>query len=61
MRPTCSAKLAASTDLRATLDAFNPQAPGYKALKAQLAAVRSGQSAEPKLEPKAELRTSRPS
>ena len=39
---------------------FNPQAPGYKALKAQLAAIRSGQSAEPKLEPKAELRASAP-
>ena len=53
-------QLAASTDVRATLDAFNPQAPGYKALKAQLAAIRSGQSAEPKLEPKAELRASAP-
>ena len=40
------------TDVRATLDAFNPQAPGYKALKAQLAAVRNGQSAEPKPEPR---------
>ncbi len=53
-------QLAASTDVRATLDAFNPQAPGYKALKAQLAAIRSGQGAEPKLEPKAELRASAP-
>ena len=35
-------KLADSTDVRATLDAFNPQAPAYKALKAQLADVRSG-------------------
>ena len=35
-------KLAESTDVRATLDAFNPQAPAYKALKAQLADVRSG-------------------
>ena len=43
-------QLAGSTDVRATLDAFNPQAPGYKALKAQLAAVRNGQSAEPKPE-----------
>ncbi len=35
-------KLAESTNVRATLDAFNPQAPAYKALKAQLADVRSG-------------------
>ena len=35
-------KLADSTDVRATLDAFNPQHPAYKALKAQLAAARSG-------------------
>jgi murein L,D-transpeptidase YcbB/YkuD len=35
-------KLAESTDVRATLDAFNPQAPAYKALKAQLADARSG-------------------
>jgi murein L,D-transpeptidase YcbB/YkuD len=53
-------QLAASTDVRATLDAFQPQAPGYKALRAQLAAIRSGQGAEPKFEPKAELRTSAP-
>ncbi len=38
-------KLAESTDVRATLDAFNPQAPAYKALKAQLADARSGKSA----------------
>jgi L,D-transpeptidase YcbB len=44
------AKLAEATDVRAALDAFNPQAPGYKALRAQLAAVRNGQSAEPKPE-----------
>jgi murein L,D-transpeptidase YcbB/YkuD len=35
-------KLAESSNVRATLDAFNPQAPAYKALKAQLADVRSG-------------------
>src|SRR4051812_33759027 len=35
-------KLAESTNVRAMLDAFNPQAPAYKALKAQLADVRSG-------------------
>jgi len=35
-------KLAESTNVRATLDAFNPQAPAYKALKAQLADIRSG-------------------
>jgi L,D-transpeptidase YcbB len=39
-------QLAASTDVHATLDAFNPQAPGYKALKAQLVAVRNGLNAE---------------
>jgi murein L,D-transpeptidase YcbB/YkuD len=41
-------KVLDSTDVRATLDQFNPQTPGYKALKAELAAVRSGKSAEPK-------------
>jgi murein L,D-transpeptidase YcbB/YkuD len=35
-------KLTESSNVRATLDAFNPQAPAYKALKAQLADVRSG-------------------
>jgi murein L,D-transpeptidase YcbB/YkuD len=39
-------QLAASNDARATLDAFNPQSPGYKALKAQLVAVRNGLNAE---------------
>jgi murein L,D-transpeptidase YcbB/YkuD len=39
-------KLADSTDVRATLDAFNPQHPAYKALKAQLAAARSGKVSE---------------
>jgi murein L,D-transpeptidase YcbB/YkuD len=43
-------QVVASSDLRATLDAFNPQAPEYKALKQQLAAVRSGLRAEPKTE-----------
>ena len=44
MQPTCSASSSTALMLRATLDAFNPQAPGYKALKAQLAAVRSGKA-----------------
>ena len=44
-------KLADSTDVRATLDAFNPQAPEYKALKAQLAAIRSGKSTELEAKP----------
>jgi len=35
-------KLTESSNVRATLDAFNPQAPAYKALKVQLADVRSG-------------------
>ena len=35
-------KLADVTDVRATLASFNPQHPAYKALKAQLAAARSG-------------------
>ena len=39
-------KLADSADVRATLDAFNPQHPAYKALKAQLAAARSGKFSE---------------
>ena len=46
-------KLADSTDVRATLDAYNPQSPQYKALKAQLAAARSGKSVESKNEPEA--------
>ncbi len=44
-------KLANSTDIKASLDAFNPQAPGYKALKAELAAVRNSKDTQP--EPKA--------
>ena len=44
-------QIAGSTDIRATLDAFNPRAPQYKALKAELAAVRSGRTAEPKASP----------
>ena len=40
-------KLADASDVRATLDSFNPQAPAYKALKAELAAVRSGRAIEP--------------
>ncbi len=40
------AKIAASTDLRRTLDGFNPQHPGYKALKAKYAEIRH-QSGEP--------------
>jgi murein L,D-transpeptidase YcbB/YkuD len=39
-------KLAESADIRATLDAFNPQHPAYKALKARLAAARSGKFSE---------------
>jgi murein L,D-transpeptidase YcbB/YkuD len=50
------ARLAASTDVRATLDAFNPRSPQYKALKAELAAVRNGKDAEPG--PKAAPKTS---
>jgi murein L,D-transpeptidase YcbB/YkuD len=52
-------KILDSTNVRATLDAYNPQSPGYKALKAELAAVRSGKSVEPKAaspEPKAQDR-----
>ncbi len=45
-------QIARSTDIRATLDAFNPRAPQYKALKAELAAIRSGRSTELKSEPK---------
>jgi murein L,D-transpeptidase YcbB/YkuD len=39
-------KLADSADVRAALDSFNPQHPAYKALKAQLAAARSGKFSE---------------
>jgi murein L,D-transpeptidase YcbB/YkuD len=50
-------KVANSTDARAALDSYNPQSREYKALKAQLAAIRSGKSVEPKAaaapEPKA--------
>jgi murein L,D-transpeptidase YcbB/YkuD len=44
-------KLAGSTDVKASLDGFNPQAPEYKALKAELAAVRNSKDVQP--EPKA--------
>ena len=40
-------KIATGNDVRATLDAFNPQHPAYKALKAQLAAARAGKDVEP--------------
>ena len=40
------AKIASSTDLRRTLDGFNPQHPGYKALKAKYAEMRN-QTSEP--------------
>ena len=40
-------KIATGNDIRATLDAFNPQHPAYKALKAQLAAARAGKDVEP--------------
>ena len=48
-------KIVDSTDVRATLDAFNPQAPQYKALKAQLADIRNGKNFEAKVEPKGTL------
>jgi murein L,D-transpeptidase YcbB/YkuD len=51
-------QIAGSTDIRATLDAFNPRAPQYKALKAELAAVRNGRTAETKSEPKSEPKVS---
>jgi murein L,D-transpeptidase YcbB/YkuD len=37
-------QIAESNDVRATLDLFNPQSPQYKALKAELAAIRNGKS-----------------
>jgi L,D-transpeptidase YcbB len=37
-------KFSDSNDVRATLDSFNPQSPQYKALKKELAAIRSGKS-----------------
>jgi murein L,D-transpeptidase YcbB/YkuD len=48
-------KAAESSDVRAMLDRFNPQAPGYKALKKELAAVRAGNDIAP--EPKKEAKT----
>ncbi len=44
-------KLADGTDVRASLNSYNPQSPEYKALKAELAAIRSGKSVEPKAAP----------
>jgi murein L,D-transpeptidase YcbB/YkuD len=44
-------KLAESGDVRATLDGYNPQAPAYKALKAELAAVRSATGTVPEPKP----------
>jgi L,D-transpeptidase YcbB len=50
-------KVAESNDVRVTLDGFNPQAPAYKTLKAELASVRSSKDAsEPKPAPKKETR-----
>ena len=37
-------RLAESEDVRATLDAFNPQAPQYKALKAELSTLRGSKN-----------------
>src|SRR5215203_3199992 len=39
-------KIADSADVRATLDAFNPQHPAYKALKEELAAARTRKFSE---------------
>ena len=44
-------KLAESKDVSASLDAYNPQSPGYKALKTELAAVRRGPEAQPAMAP----------
>jgi murein L,D-transpeptidase YcbB/YkuD len=44
--------LAGSADIAATLDGYNPQHPQYKALKARLAAVRSGKTSELKVDAK---------
>jgi murein L,D-transpeptidase YcbB/YkuD len=44
-------KLADGTDVRASLNSYNPQSPQYKALKAELAAIRSGKNVEPKPAP----------
>ncbi len=57
-------KLAESADVKASLDAFHPQAPGYKALKAELAAARTAKEAQPeaKAAPKeAKTETKKPS
>ena len=47
-------KLAESKDVKASLDSYNPQSPGYKALKAELAAVRRGPEAQPTMAPSKE-------
>jgi murein L,D-transpeptidase YcbB/YkuD len=41
--------LAESSDMQAALNSFNPQAPAYKALKAELATVRAGNDSEPEV------------
>jgi murein L,D-transpeptidase YcbB/YkuD len=41
-------KIAEAKDARAALDSFNPQQPGYKALKAKLAEARGGKEVERK-------------
>jgi murein L,D-transpeptidase YcbB/YkuD len=46
------AKLAAASDVGATLDGYNPQQPGYKALKAKLAEARKAPPVEAKKEEK---------
>ena len=46
------AKLDSGTDERAALDSYNPQSPQYKALKAELAAARSGKT-RPRARPRA--------
>ncbi len=48
------AKLAESNDAGNVLDSFNPPQPGFKALKAKLAELRSGKAADRKVEDKPE-------
>jgi murein L,D-transpeptidase YcbB/YkuD len=54
-------RIAASSDVRATLDGFNPRAPQYKALKAELAAARQGKDVEPELKKTAPKTHQKPS
>jgi murein L,D-transpeptidase YcbB/YkuD len=57
-------KIAESKDVRVTLDSFNPQSPQYKALKTELAVIRSGKTAavnDPETAPKVTVKNGKAS